>query len=80
MNLDEIISYITKNVNKLFSDNKNIQRSWNIVFNSQTRKDYLDLVIHHPYNIYPNIEYIKSISDIGLFAIIQYFIDKNNSN
>ena len=80
LNLGEIISYITKNVDKLFSDNKNIQRSWNIVFNSQTSKDYLDLVIHHPYNIYPNIEYIKSISDIGLFAIIQYFIDKNNSN
>lgn len=80
LSLGEIISYITKNVDKLFSDNKNIQRSWNIVFNSQTSKDYLDLVIHHPYNIYPNIEYIKSISDIGLFAIIQYFIDKNNSN
>ena len=37
---------------------------------------YLDLVIHHPYSIYPNIDYIKAISDIGLFAIIQYFIDK----
>ena len=80
LNLGEIIAYITKNVDKLFSDNINIQRSWNIVFNSQTTKDYLDLVIHHPYKIYPNIEYIKSISDIGLFAIIQYFIDKKNCN
>lgn len=80
LNLGEIIVYITKNVDKLFSDNINIQRSWNIVFNSQTTKDYLDLVIHHPYKIYPNIEYIKSISDIGLFAIIQYFIDKKSNN
>lgn len=30
--------------------------------------------------IYPNIEYIKTISDIGLFAIIQYFIDKKSDN
>lgn len=80
LNLGEIIVYITKNVDKLFCDNINIQRSWNIVFNSQTTKDYLDLVIHHPYKIYPNIEYIKSISDIGLFAIIQYFIDKKSNN
>ncbi len=76
LNLGEIIKYITKNIDKLFVDNINIQRSWNIVFNSETTKDYLDLVIHHPYKIYPNIEYIKALSDIGLFAIIQYFIDK----
>lgn len=76
LNLGEIIKYITKNIDKLFADNINIQRSWNIVFNSETTKDYLDLVIHHPYKIYPNIEYIKALSDIGLFAIIQYFIDK----
>lgn len=76
LNLGEIIKYITNNTDKLFTDNINIQRSWNIVFNSETTKDYLDLVIHHPYKIHPNIEHIKTISDIGLFAIIQYFIDK----
>lgn len=71
LNLGEIIKYITNNADNLFSDNINIKRSWNIVFDSYASKDYLDLVIHHPYNIYPNMNYIKTISDIGLFAIIQ---------
>lgn len=79
LNLGEIIKYITNNMDKLFSDDLGIQRSWSIVFDSQASKDYLDLVIHHPYKIYPNKEYIKSISDIGLFAIIQYFINSSNS-
>ncbi len=80
LNLGEIIKYITNDADNLFSDNINIKRSWNIVFDSHASKDYLDLVIHHPYSIYPNIDYIKTISDIGLFAIIQYFIDKKNNN
>lgn len=80
LHLGEIIKYITSNVDKLFGNNVDIKRCWNIVFNSTTSKDYLDLVIHCPYEIYPNIEYIKTISDIGLFAIIQYFIDKKSSN
>lgn len=80
LNLGEIIKYISKNADNLFSDNINVKRSWNIVFNSETTKDYLDLVIHHPYKIYPNIEYIKTISDIGLFAVIQYFINKKMDN
>jgi len=78
LSLSEIIVYITKNVDNLFADNINIKRSWKIVFDSQISKDYLDLVIHHPYKIRPNIEYIKAISDIGVFAIIQYFIDKKS--
>lgn len=80
LNLGEIITYISRNIDNLFSDNINIKRSWNIVFGSDTTKDYLDLVIHHPYKIYPNIEYIKTISDIGLFSIIQYFINKKVDN
>lgn len=80
LNLGEIIKYISKNTDNLFSDDINVKRSWNIVFNSETTKDYLDLVIHHPYKIYPNIEYIKTISDIGLFAVIQYFINKKMDN
>lgn len=81
-NLGEIIKYITKNVDNLFADNVDVKRYWNIVFNDsgQAPKDYLDLVIHHPYNICANIEYIKAISDMGLFAITQYFIDKNISD
>lgn len=76
LNLGEIIKYITNNINNLFSDNINIRKNWNIVFESQANKYYLDQVIHHPYKIYPNKEYIKTISDIGLFSIIQYFINK----
>ncbi len=76
LNLNEIIKYITSNADNLFFDDINIKKIWNIVFVSQINKNYLDLVIHDPYKIYPNIEYIKILSDIGLFAIIQYFIDK----
>lgn len=78
LNLGEIIKYITNDADNLFSDDLNVKRIWNIVFDTQTNKDYLDLVIHHPYKIYPNIEYIKTLSAIGLFAIIQYFIDKKS--
>ena len=76
LNLSEIIKYITSNADNLFFDDINIKKIWNIVFVSQINKNYLDLVIHDPYKIYPNIEYIKILSDIGLFTIIQYFIDK----
>ena len=57
-----------------------VPKSSLIVFNSETTKDDLNLVIHHPYNIYPNIEYIKTISNIDLFTIIQHFIDIKNDN
>ena len=72
--LGEIIIYITKNLENLILED-NIKRAWSTVFNNLTTKDYLDLVIHHPYMITANIDYIKIISDMGLFAIIQYFID-----
>lgn len=72
--LGEIIVYITRNLENLILDDT-IKRAWNTVFDNLTNKDYLDLVIHHPYMITANIDYIKIISDMGLFAIIQYFID-----
>ncbi len=80
LNLEEIIKYITKDADNLFSSEINMKKIWNIVFATPSNKNYLDLVIHHPYKIHPNIDYIKAISDIGLFAIIQYFIDKKNDN
>ena len=80
LNLEEIIKYITKDADNLFYNDINIKKIWNIVFATPSNKNYLDLVIHHPYKIHPNIDYIKIISDIGLFAIIQNFIDKKKSN
>lgn len=80
LNLSEILKYITNDADNLFMDDINIRRIWDIVFNNQTNKDYLDLVIHHPYKIYPNLEYIRTLSDIGLFAIIQYFINSGKNN
>lgn len=76
LNLGEIIKYITNNADNLFWDNVNMKKIWKIVFNSESSKDYLDLVIHQPYDVDSNIEYIKTISDIGMFAIIQYFINE----
>lgn len=77
LNLGQIIDYITKNSNNLFLEDK-IKRSWNLVFNNFSNKDYLDLVIHHPYMINANIEHIRTLSDIGLFAVIQGFINSKN--
>ncbi len=57
-----------------------ISKGFGILFLTLKLLNYLDLVIHHPYAIYPNIDYIKNISDIGLFAIIQYFIDKKSNH
>ncbi|MCI9366026.1 MAG: hypothetical protein HFJ54_05690 [Clostridia bacterium] len=78
-NLGEIIKHITNKMDTLFSNDVTAKRCWENVFKTQSNKDYLDLVIHHPYNIYPNIGHIKRISDIGLFYIIQYFINYKNS-
>lgn len=78
-NLSEIIKHITNKMDTLFSNDVTAKRCWENVFKTQSNKDYLDLVIHHPYNIYPNIGHIKRISDIGLFYIIQYFINYKNS-
>lgn len=52
-----------------------ILRCWESCFNFEGTKDYLDLVIHHPYKVIANIEAIKSITDMGLYAIIQYLIN-----
>ena len=38
-------------------------------------KDYFDMIVHHPYLIRANEEVINNISDSGLFAIIQFFIN-----
>lgn len=76
LNLGEIIKYITNHVDHLFLDNVKMKRIWKIVFASQTSKDYLDLVVHQPHEVEANMEYIKTISDIGMFAIVQYFINE----
>lgn len=45
-------------------------------FNDNTStKDYLDMIVHYPYLIRANICTINNISDNGLYAIIQFFID-----
>ncbi len=52
-----------------------ILRAWETFFDNEGIKNYLDLVIHHPYKVIANVEAIKTITDIGIFAIIQFFIN-----
>ena len=52
-----------------------ILRAWETCFDNEGIKNYLDLVIHHPYKVIANVEAIKTITDIGIFAIIQFFIN-----
>ncbi len=74
LRLEKIIECISKDKNNLI-DNDTILRCWETCFNSEGTKNYLDLVIHHPYKIIANTESIKSITDMGMFAIIQYLIN-----
>lgn len=74
LKLEKIIEYISKNKENLIGDDS-ILRCWETCFNTTGTKNYLDLVIHHPYKIIANKEAIKSIIDIGMFAIIQYLIN-----
>ena len=53
---------------------KNTLRCWNTFYGSST-KEYFDMIVHHPYLIRANNEVINNISDSGLFAIIQFFIN-----
>lgn len=74
LRLEKIIEYISKDKNNIIDDDS-ILRCWETCFNTQGTKNYLDLVIHHPYKIIANTESIKSITDMGMFAIIQYLIN-----
>ncbi len=74
LRLEKIIEYISNNKGNLI-DNDTIVRCWETCFNSEGTKNYLDLVIHHPYKVIANTESIKSITDMGMFAIIQYLIN-----
>lgn len=74
LRLESIIKYISSNKTNLIQDDT-ILRCWESCFNFEGTKDYLDLVIHHPYKVIANIEAIKSITDMGLYAIIQYLIN-----
>ena len=74
LRLEKIIQRISKDKQNLIND-ETISRAWETCFNNEGMKNYLDLVIHHPYKVIANVDAIKTISDIGMFAIIQYFIN-----
>lgn len=74
LRLEQIINYISKNKGNLITDDA-ILKCWETCFNSLGTKNYLDLVIHHPEQVTANIEAIRNITDMGLYAIIQYFLN-----
>lgn len=75
LKLEKIIKYISRNKGNLIEEDT-ILRCWESCFNTEGTKNYLDLVIHHPYKVIANVEAIKSITDTGMFAIIQYLISE----
>ena len=73
LKLERIIKEIEKRKSSLFD--KNTLRCWNTFNDNTSTKDYFDMIVHHPYLVRSNLQTINNISDNGLFAIIQYFID-----
>lgn len=74
LRLEKIISRISVDKQNLIDDDT-ISRAWETCFNNEGMKNYLDLVIYHPYKVIANVEAIKTIADMGMFAIIQFFIN-----
>lgn len=74
LRLEKILERIGKDKQNLIVDDT-ICRLWEVCFNNSATKNYFDLVIHHPYRIIANEESIKAITDSGVFAIIQFFIN-----
>lgn len=73
LKLEQIIREIEKRKSSLFD--KNTLRCWETFNDNTSTKDYLDMIVHHTYLIRANIGTINNISDNGLYAIIQFFID-----
>lgn len=73
LKLEQIIKEIERRKSSLFD--KNTLRCWETFNDNTSTKDYFDMIVHHPYLIRANISTINNISDNGLFAIIQFFID-----
>lgn len=74
LRLEKIINKISTDKQNLIDDDT-ISRAWETCFNNEGMKNYLDLVIHHPYKVIANVDAIKTITDMGIFAIIQFFIN-----
>lgn len=73
LKLEQIIKEIERRKSSLF--NINTLKCWETFNDNTSTKDYFDMIVHHPYLVRSNIQTINNISDNGLFAIIQFFID-----
>lgn len=73
LRLEQIIKELEKNKFRYFDENT--LRCWNMFNNNTSTKDYFDMIVHHPYLIRANVDTINNISNNGLFAIIQFFLN-----
>lgn len=73
LRLEQIIKELEKSKSMYFDETT--LRCWDTFNNNTSTKDYFDMIVHHPYLIRANNDVIDNISDSGLFAIIQYFIN-----
>ena len=73
LKLEQIIKEIDRRKSNFFD--VNILRCWDTFNNNTSTKDYFDMIVHHPYLIRSNIQIINNISDNGLYAVIQFFIN-----
>ena len=73
LKLEQVIKEIERNKSRYFDSST--LRCWNTFNNNTSTKDYFDMIVHQPHLIRANKEVINNISDNGLFAIIQFFIN-----
>lgn len=72
LRLEQIIKELERNKVNYFD--KNTLRCWELL-NSNTTKQYFDMIMHHSELVRANHDAMNNIVDTGLFAIIQFFID-----
>lgn len=73
LRLEQVVRELERNKSRYFDENT--LRCWETFNNNTSIKNYFDMIVHHPYLIRANNDIINDISDSGLFAIIQFFID-----
>lgn len=71
--LDMILKKITRDKQNLINDDTT-RKIWDVCFNNNATKNQLDLIIHHPYKVIADIGIIQTITNAGVFSIIQFFV------
>ncbi|MCT4565627.1 MAG: ParB N-terminal domain-containing protein [Maledivibacter sp.] len=69
--LMKLIKYVDNHKSNLFSNDRELERCWNVVSKNIGTKDHLDLIVHHPELIQPDGSVLQSIANNGFRALIE---------